>query len=268
MQEPMPLVKVSGTHLSYRPAGSGVQPVVLVHGFAGTGRLWHELQLALPPGYASYALDLRGSGRSARTASYALADYVADLRGFVAALGLESVVLVGYSLGGVIVASTAAVLGDRVRCLILVAPAPLDGVPAEREADAVDLFGRIVERRRDMDARRQDLRRSFRRPVSEALLTQLIEDDDTWDADAYRAVLGVVRVVRLLDRLAAGRTPTVVIAGEHDRLLPWNRADAARLPRAALHVLPGVGHHLPLEAPAELAALIDRTAGRRRGACS
>lgn len=260
----MPFVNVGGTHLYYRPLGSGVQPVVLVHGFAGTGRLWHELQLALPPGYASYAVDLRGSGRSAGTASYTLADYVADLSGFVAALGLESVVLVGYSLGGVIAASAAAELGDRVRCLILVAPAPLDGVPAEREGDAADLHRRIVERRGDLEARREDLRRSFRRPVSEALLTQLMEDDNSWNADAYRAVLGVLRGVRILDSLAAGRTPTVVVAAEHDRLLPSNRADAARLPRAALHVLPGVGHHLPLEAAAELAALIDGVAGRRR----
>jgi pimeloyl-ACP methyl ester carboxylesterase len=256
----MPFVNVGGTHLYYRPLGSGVQPVVLVHGFAGTGRLWGAVQRSLPPGYASYAVDLRGSGRSAGTASYALADYVADLRGFVVALGLESVVLVGYSLGGVIAASAAAELGDRVRGLILVAPAPLDGVPAEREGDAADLHRRIVERRGDLEARREDLRRSFRRPVSEALLTQLMEDDNTWNADAYRAVRGV----RILDRPAAGRTPTVVVAAEHDRLLPSNRADAARLPRAALHVLPGVGHHLPLEAAAELAALIDGVAGRRR----
>lgn len=264
----MPRVNAGGTSLYYRRVGSGLQPVVLVHGFAGTGRLWGAVQEALPAGYVSYALDLRGSGRSARTASYALPDYVADLGGFVAALGMDSVVLVGYSLGAVIAASTAVDLGDRVQSLILVAPAPLDGVPAEREADAADLYRRMVERRGDVDARREGLRRSFRRPASEALLTQLIEDDDTWDAHAYHAALGVVRGARILDRLAPGRTPTAVIAGEDDRLLPWNRADAVRVRRAALHVLPAVGHHLPLEAPAELAVLIDREAGRHRGAFS
>ena len=53
--------------------------------------------------------------------------------------------------------------------------------------------------------------------------------------------------------------PVIVISGEHDRVDPpevLRREVLPRIPQARLVVLPGVGHLLPLEAPADLANVI------------
>jgi pimeloyl-ACP methyl ester carboxylesterase len=59
--------------------------------------------------------------------------------------------------------------------------------------------------------------------------------------------------------MAAIGVPAIVISGAHDRVDPpdvLRRTLLPRLPQATLHVLPGVGHLLPLEAPREVAALV------------
>ena len=59
--------------------------------------------------------------------------------------------------------------------------------------------------------------------------------------------------------LAAIEVPTLVVAGDRDRVEPLKTAVTllATLPRAELLVLPRCGHFVPRERPAELAAAID-----------
>lgn len=55
------------------------------------------------------------------------------------------------------------------------------------------------------------------------------------------------------------RVPTLVISGEEDRVDPpavLRQELMSRIPQATLHLLPGIGHLSPLEAPGDLAALI------------
>ena len=63
---------------------------------------------------------------------------------------------------------------------------------------------------------------------------------------------------KLLDRLHRIAAPTLLIWGEQDRFVPLanGRAYEANLPRAALKVLPDVGHSAILEAPEQCMALI------------
>ena len=53
-----------------------------------------------------------------------------------------------------------------------------------------------------------------------------------------------------------------VVSGAEDRVArpDWARAMAGRLPSAALKVLPGCGHMVPLECPAELADIVEAAA--------
>ncbi|MDP9020553.1 MAG: alpha/beta hydrolase, partial [Actinomycetota bacterium] len=74
-----------------------------------------------------------------------------------------------------------------------------------------------------------------------------------------RAAIGTTLAsLDLASGLHALAMPSVVIAGEHDRLTPpvHARAMAEVLPRATLVELPTVGHMSPLEAPAEVTGAI------------
>ena len=74
---------------------------------------------------------------------------------------------------------------------------------------------------------------------------------------ALRAVAGRPS---LLERLGEVRVPTLVITGGADRVLKprWSQAMHRRLRRSRLICYAGVGHAVPTERPAEVAALLRR----------
>lgn len=253
----MPYLDTSSGRLFYRAAGDGGSPLVLLHGFGGTHRVWRAVQNELSDTCTSYALDLRGAGRSARPGSYRLAEYVSDLTEAVDQLGLSRLSLVGYSMGALIAAAWAAAHAYRMDRLVLVAPAPLDGVPPGQELQASHAYERIQARRSNRSAQLVDLRRSSPRTLPERVLKMLIEDDRSWDPVAVQSALDSVGGARTLQSLGRSDVPVLMVAGDRDRLLPYQLADAGRLPKSALQVFYRVGHLLPLEVPALLSALIE-----------
>ena len=81
-------------------AGEG-PPIVLVHGAANSGAVWHFWQQALSgAGYTSYALDLRGHGKSSAVdlSTTLMEDYASDVLAVVDHLGRRPV-LIGWSMG-------------------------------------------------------------------------------------------------------------------------------------------------------------------------
>src|SRR6201999_3277810 len=84
-------------------AGRTGPPVLFVHGNVSSSLFWQPTMLALPDGYRPLAVDLRGFGQTDPEpvdATRGLRDYSDDLAALVEALGLESVHLVGWSMGG------------------------------------------------------------------------------------------------------------------------------------------------------------------------
>jgi pimeloyl-ACP methyl ester carboxylesterase len=110
-----------GRALAYRLEGSG--PTLVCHpggpgfssryfaGFAGLGETF-TLALLNPRGS-------EGSDRPADPSAYTTEDYVADLEEFRSHLGLERMLLLGHSHGGVVAQAYAAHHSDRVERLVL-----------------------------------------------------------------------------------------------------------------------------------------------------
>jgi pimeloyl-ACP methyl ester carboxylesterase len=104
---------------------TGRPSVILIHGAANSGSVWAFWQRALAEhGWASYALDLRGHGRStALDLSHTrMADYAADVRALAQQLRRPPIVM-GWSMGG-LVAMTAAADGVAAACVALAPSAP------------------------------------------------------------------------------------------------------------------------------------------------
>lgn len=109
--------------------GRGV-PVVLLHGWPDSARLWrHQIPVLTGRGFRVIAPDLRGFGRSERpdeVAAYALRNSVADVAGILDALGIETAHVVGHDWGAAVAWLTAIMHPDRVRRLVAVSvPHPL-----------------------------------------------------------------------------------------------------------------------------------------------
>jgi pimeloyl-ACP methyl ester carboxylesterase len=98
--------------------GSG-QALIALHAHWMEGKTFAPLATALAPEWRVIALDQRGHGHSGHPSTYTRSDYLDDLQGLFAHLGLERAVLLGNSLGGVNAYQFAARHPQCVRALII-----------------------------------------------------------------------------------------------------------------------------------------------------
>lgn len=115
----MPATQINGTTIHYERAGDG-EPLIMIP-FLTADHACFAFQL---PAYAEhftcYAVDLRGSGATARgDRECTMRQFVEDVAAFVDGIGAAQVHLTGYSLGGAVAMSFAAAYPDKVRSLSL-----------------------------------------------------------------------------------------------------------------------------------------------------
>ena len=115
-------------------------PVLFVHGNVSSSLFWQPTMLALPEPYRPLAVDLRGFGDTDPEpvdATRGLGDYADDLAAVIEALGLASVHLVGWSMGGGVVLQYLAERpgAHRAASVTLVAPVSPFGFGGTRGTD-------------------------------------------------------------------------------------------------------------------------------------
>ena len=96
-------VTANGIKLHYLDWGTeGKPPLVLLHGLRGHAHVWDDVAESLYRDYHVYALDQRGRGDTdhAPRGDYSTDAFVADLVGFLDAVGLDKFILFGHSMGG------------------------------------------------------------------------------------------------------------------------------------------------------------------------
>jgi len=101
--ERMPTSRLTVNVLSVAGRSQGATPVLFVQGNVSSSLFWQPMMLALPELYKPLAIDLRGFGDTDDEpviATHGLRDFSDDLAASIEALGLETVHLVGWSMGG------------------------------------------------------------------------------------------------------------------------------------------------------------------------
>ena len=110
----------NGVNLHVEDHGDGV-PVVLLHGWPDSGRLWrHQVPALTQAGYRVITPDLRGFGRSDRpddVAAYKLRQSVADVGAILDERGIDQAHVVGHDWGAALAWVTAMLIPQRVRSL-------------------------------------------------------------------------------------------------------------------------------------------------------
>ena len=235
--------------------------LLLLHGFTQTGRSWEPVRRALAARYRSIAPDLPGHGRFAerRPASFAACD------AYLRAVGGDRFTLVGYSMGGRIALHAALVLARRVERLVLIGASPGIVDPRQRAArarsdaalaDRIEAIG-LEAFVREWEA--QPLFDGMPRGIAELAHADRMRNTAPGLAAALRG-LGTGVMPPLWDRLADPVTPVELVVGERDeKFRDVATRMAERLRDARVHVVPGAGHAVHLEAPD---AVVDVVAGR------
>jgi 2-succinyl-6-hydroxy-2,4-cyclohexadiene-1-carboxylate synthase len=234
--------------------------VVLLHGFAGTGRAWDPVVERLDPErYTPLVPDLRGHGaaRDARPASFDAC--VAD----VLAAAPERFVLCGYSMGGRIAQHVALAAPERVERVVLVATTAGIADEAERAAR------RAADERLATFADTATIGEFADRWTAQPLFAGTpLEAARIWREDLLRndprglaAVLramGTGAMEPLWGRLRALTMPVTVLVGAEDpKFVALGERLVAALPRGELVVVEGAGHGLPREAPEAIVAALE-----------
>jgi len=260
-------VTVGGVRVHYLRRGRGT-PLLLLHGFTvGTSRLTYGPSLApLAEHFDVIAPDLPGYGLSGSPETlYTTADYVRFVAGFLDALGLERVNLVGFSKGGAIALGVGLEHPERVHKLVLVSAYALNHwvtlpfLPyfALRTPWLVRFFWRSLRRyRRLLPWYLKRVIFGDSRAVTEQLLAEVREPLAKEGSEAafiawLRGELGMFHYAtdysRRIEELGV---PTLFLHGTRDLVVPVQGARrAAKLaPNAHLQLVRRCGHWLPREA--------------------
>jgi len=116
-------IDINGLRLHYLDwGGQGKQLMLLLHGFMGHAHVWDGFALEFRNHYHVISLDQRGHGESewSEKLAYKIDDHFSDICGFAEALALDSIILIGHSMGGRNALFYAACFPERIERLVLV----------------------------------------------------------------------------------------------------------------------------------------------------
>ena len=262
------------TRLYWESTGTG-DPVLLIHGLGLSGGAWWRTVAALARSMRVITFDHRGIGQSkSLTYAYTTEAMADDAVSILDDLSLNRVQVYGFSLGGMVAQQVALRHPARVQSLVLGAThsggrraAFPDGevmaffrrratMPLEEAAWASVPYNYGPRCRTDqVDRIADDIARRLANPFNER---------------AYRAQLLAGSLHNCYRRLERIRTPTMVVHGARDRIIPVANAHmiARLVPGAELRVLEGAGHLYPTEEPAVDEAIGEFFAAQSRGRSS
>ncbi len=267
--------EIGGVRTHYLAAGSTGRPVVLLHG-GGTDSAslsWHSSMGLFSQTCRVIAPDLPGYGESARPGvDYTIEYYTDFLNHFVQDLGLNEFSLVGLSLGGHIAASFTLQFPSTAEKLILVSSAGLGTRWRWRTLARLmvkmptfyDTVRKIAVRSRP--AIRCSLRNLVHDPqvITEELVTEISQSIATsgggqaWSSYVEHEMDWSGFRNNLLNRLAEITSPTLIVHGSNDRLIPvkWAKKAHQLIPDSQLSVFEKCGHWPPREKPIEFTGAV------------
>ncbi|MER0478390.1 alpha/beta hydrolase [Streptomyces sp. Edi2] len=218
-------VQVGEVQLAYRVWGEeDVPPAVLLHCLGEDGEDWRGVVGRLAGTHRVYAPDQRGHGLSDWPGAYGFERWRDDAIGFLQALGLERVALIGHSMGAVAALLLAADRPELVDRLVLEeVPLPLPAEPPQEVPE--------------QPAGPQ----SFDWYAKTAVVAERNAPDPAW-----------------WDAPAKVTAPTLVIGGGESSHIPQDHLArlAERMPDARLVTVEGAGHLVHEERPGEFLAAV------------
>jgi len=255
-------LKTGDGRFSYEAAGDpALPPLVFLHGIGGAARSWRVQLEAFSDRYRTIAWDMPGYGGSPLLASVSIATLADALRDFLGQIGAKKPILVGHSIGGMIVQQLLVQSPDIPAAVVLAQTSPAFGKPdgdwqkefigarlgpLDRGETMVSLAPALVSELvgDDPDIRGMELARDCMAAVPEA---------------TYRATMLALLGFDQRGALKNIAVPTLVLSGSKDKNAPapMMAKMASYIPSATYVELEGVGHLVNLEQPATFDAALD-----------
>ena len=256
-------MKTSDDRFGYEAAGdSNLPPLIFLHGIGGAAPAWRDQLKFFGRNFRAVAWDMPGYGRSAPLASVSIATLANALQDFLQQIDARVPVLVGHSIGGMIVQQWLISHPAAARAVVLAQTSPAFG---KAEGDWQKSF--IEARLGPLD------RGETMASLAPTLVKELVGDDSnaagmelarecmaSVPEASYRA--SMLALLGFDQRQALGniKVPTLVLSGSKDKNAPapMMAKMAGYIPSAQYVELDGAGHLVNLEQPAAFNAALDQ----------
>jgi 3-oxoadipate enol-lactonase len=241
-----------GAKIYWDELGEG-DPLLLIMGLGYPSYAWHRTRPVLSEKYRTIALDNRGVGRSDMPPGpYSIGLMASDAAAVLDAAGVESAHMFGISMGGMIAQEFALQYPKRVRSLILGCTSAGGPHAVQSEPEATQMLmsrGNMTPE----EAAQAAVPFVYHPATPRKLIEEDLEMRRQWfvSQDAYNAQLQGVVTFESYSRLSQINSPTLVIHGESDRLVPAGngKAIAEKIPGAKLILLAHASHIFTTDQP-------------------
>lgn len=237
----MPTINRDGVNIYYEVHGSG-PPLLLTHGYSSASKMWQGQIAALSKQHKLVLWDMRGHGQSdypADQAAYSEALTVADMAALLDAVGANTAIVGGLSLGGYMSLAFYRAHPDRVRALLII-----DTGPGFKKDDAREVWNRRALDTGDRFDRGLEVLKSASRERS-----SVTHRDASGLARAARGML-TQRDARVIENLPNVKVPSLIVVGADDTpFLAASDYMAAKIPGASKVVIPAAGHAVNIDQP-------------------
>jgi pimeloyl-ACP methyl ester carboxylesterase len=269
---PVQRISLHGHQIAYRRGGEG--PVLmLLHGIAGSSGTWVPAMTLLQSDHTVLAPDFLGHGESAKPlGDYSLGNHASSMRDLLDHLGIDRATVVGQSFGGGVAMQFAYQFPERCERLVLV-----DSGGLGREVNWILRLIALPGAEYVLPVLFPAFVRHWGDPVAKFLRDRGIGNagmEEMWrsyksltEPENRHAFVRTMRAVidpggqsvSAIDRLyLARKTPTLIVWGDHDRIIPLIHAYKAHeaIPNSKLEVMEGVGHYPHVEQPAHFVQIL------------
>jgi len=239
---------------AYEAAGDpGAAPLIFLHGIGGAARAWRQQLATFGNRFRAIAWDMPGYGGSAPLPSVSITALADALQQFIAQIGATNPILVGHSIGGMIVQKWLVQSPKQARAVVLAQTSPAFG-----KADGDWQRSFIAARLGPLD------RGETMKSLAPSLVKELVGDDPdpkgmelacecmaNVPEASYRAMMLALIGFDQRNTLKDISVPTLLLSGSKDNNAPapMMAKTATYIPAAEYVELAGVGHLANLESP-------------------
>jgi 3-oxoadipate enol-lactonase len=238
----MPYFKSDDINLFYEDTGEGT-PLLLFHGMTSNHAMFYREMDFFKKKYRVIALDSRGHGKSDKPEKYTLDDHVRDAVALINHLNLETLYVIGVSMGSYIAQGVAIALPERVKKLILVATKSYG-----EQSSMAELFDRHEDEFRGLSlVSKLDKSSQFifhNQEKVDEWLRKTAERSDGLTGSEQAAASAALKDFDFRQELGKIQAETLVISGTYDGLNPPHkgRETAQLIPDATYMEFKRSGH--------------------------
>ena len=260
-------VTVGGIDVRYSVSGEGSRDLVLVHGHGAHHLWWQGIAPLLEPRWRVIQLELSGHGDSGHRPAYSADVWSADVLGVLDAVGAEHPVLVGHSMGGIVLLALAAAHPERAAGVVLLDSGvfpPHRHRPGTEEEIRLSRPGAPPHGEPTQAALLERFRLMPPQPHPPAQVLDPVARFSTREGPAgwtwKHDRIGVTRMsdAEIARRAGLIRCPVALVHADESSVIDREVAEhTVAVTGGRLVSVPGAHHHLVLEQPEHCAELID-----------